>query len=154
MNEDQDDEREVFVGLDFDPFLENKKPKPVDVGGRPRLDIDLSKEEYMKPLKELCKIQCTVQECADFFDVSIDTLQRRLKDIDYEGFAAFFKIHSSPGKRSLRRLQWHSANKGNVTMQIWLGKNMLGQTDKVESWNSENEKFDDDDSLKIDNDPA
>jgi len=29
----------------------------------------------------------------------------------------------------LRQLQWQSAEKGNVTMQIFLGKNMLGQMD-------------------------
>lgn len=34
------------------------------------------------------------------------------------------------GKRSLRRMQWKSAKGGNATMQIWLGKQLLGQTDK------------------------
>jgi hypothetical protein len=29
----------------------------------------------------------------------------------------------------LRRMQFESANKGNVTMQIWLGKQYLGQSD-------------------------
>jgi hypothetical protein len=33
----------------------------------------------------------------------------------------------------LRRLQWKLARAGNATMLIWLGKQWLGQTDKVES---------------------
>lgn len=36
------------------------------------------------------------------------------------------------GKASLRRMQFKSAEDGNVTMQIWLGKQMLGQRDKSE----------------------
>jgi hypothetical protein len=34
------------------------------------------------------------------------------------------------GKSSLRRLQWKSALGGNVVMQIWLGKQYLGQRDE------------------------
>ena len=29
-------------------------------------------------------------------------------------------------------MQWRSAEKGSVPMQIWLGKQVLGQTDKQE----------------------
>ena len=36
-------------------------------------------------------------------------------------------------KMRLRQLQWKSAEKGNVTMQIFIGKNMLGQQDKIET---------------------
>ena len=32
-------------------------------------------------------------------------------------------------KLRLRRLQWKSLEKGNVVMQIWLGKQMLGQSE-------------------------
>jgi hypothetical protein len=35
------------------------------------------------------------------------------------------------GRASLRRLQWRSAEH-SVAMQIWLGKQFLGQTDKQE----------------------
>jgi hypothetical protein len=35
----------------------------------------------------------------------------------------------SEGKASLRRLQWQNAAQGNVTMQIWLGKQLLDQND-------------------------
>ena len=32
----------------------------------------------------------------------------------------------------LRQLQWKSAEKGNVSMLIFLGKNILGQQDRLE----------------------
>lgn len=38
-----------------------------------------------------------------------------------------------PRRIKLRDLQWKTAESGNATMQIWLGKQMLGQTDKIES---------------------
>ena len=94
--------------------------------GRPRIEIDYSK------LENLCKIQCTKEECAAVLEISEDTLERRLKEEGYENFAAFFKKHAGQGKSSLRRMQWKSAQNGNVTMQIWLGKNMLGQRDHNE----------------------
>lgn len=34
------------------------------------------------------------------------------------------------GKASLRRMQFKTAESGNATMQIWLGKQYLGQKDK------------------------
>lgn len=142
-----------YISIDFDPHLEQNKPQDVDVGGRPRAELDLTDELFLNPLKDLCKIQSTATECADFFDVSVDTLDRRIKDIGYKGFAEFFKRHCSSGKRSLRRMQMQSANEGNVTMQIFLGKNMLGQRDKTENWDSEGESFEDDASLTPDPDP-
>lgn len=36
------------------------------------------------------------------------------------------------GRASLRRMQFKNAQAGNVTMQIWLGKQYLGQKDKQE----------------------
>jgi hypothetical protein len=36
-------------------------------------------------------------------------------------------------KQSLRRWQIQSAQKGNIAMLIWLGKQYLDQSDKIES---------------------
>ena len=36
------------------------------------------------------------------------------------------------GKIRLRQLQWRAAEKGNVSMLIWLGKQVLDQTDRQE----------------------
>ena len=100
--------------------------------GRPRIPID--KKEFEK----LCELQCTSIEIAGFFDCSDDTINNWCKENyqDENGnpmtFSDVFKIKSAGGKISLRRQQWKSARNGNVPMQIFLGKNWLGQTDKAE----------------------
>lgn len=93
---------------------------------RPRVEID------MDLLRELVKIQCTAEECAGVLGASEDTIDRRLKEEGFGGFADFYKKHSDEGKASLRRAQWKAAQDGNPTMLVWLGKQMLGQRDKQE----------------------
>ena len=93
-------------------------------GGRPRVEIDIDQ------LRNMVRIQCTAEECAGVFECSVDTLDRRLKEEGYGGFADFYKKHSDEGKASLRRAQWKAAQDGNPTMLVWLGKQMLGQRDK------------------------
>jgi hypothetical protein len=73
---------------------------------------------------ELASIGCTIQEIAQVTKVSIDTIKRRFH-ADYEyGMASM--------RQSLRRKQYQKAMEGNVGMLVWLGKNYLGQADKVE----------------------
>jgi hypothetical protein len=36
------------------------------------------------------------------------------------------------GKASLRRMQWQAAQSGSIPMMIFLGKNLLGQRNKIE----------------------
>ena len=94
--------------------------------GRPTAKIDKNQFEA------LCAVQCTLEEISAFFGVSFDTIERWCKREYKENFADVFKKASTAGKMSLRRLQWKSARDGNITMQIFLGKQWLGQTDKVE----------------------
>lgn len=95
--------------------------------GRPRKDFDIEQFE------ELCRIQCTEIEIAAVMKISVDTLERRVKEIYDSNFAEVFAEKREGGKTSLRRAQWKSAIEGNNTaMQIFLGKNMLGQADKQE----------------------
>ena len=91
-----------------------EKPKR----GRPKKFVDLELVE------KLAHIQCTYGEIASTLGVSVDTLQRN-KD-----FAVVYKRGAEGGRKSLRRMQFESANKGNVVMQIWLGKQYLGQSDQ------------------------
>lgn len=74
---------------------------------------------------KLASIHCTTAEIAAVLGCSSDTLERR--------FAAAIKKGRETGKASLRRLQWQTAQAGNAGMQIWLGKQLLGQRDKIES---------------------
>lgn len=92
---------------------------------RPRIEID---EENFK---KLCALQCTLTEIASFFNCSEDTIENWCKRNFKKGFSECFKKYSASGKMSLRRWQFKMAEH-NVSMAIFLGKNWLGQTDKVE----------------------
>jgi len=84
-----------------------------------RPKIEINEDEVF----ELAKIQCTNDEIAAVFGVSEVTIRNRFSAIVAKGREA--------GKKSLRRAQWEKAVKdGNVVMQIWLGKQYLGQRDK------------------------
>lgn len=89
--------------------------------GRPKFQIDYDL------VNKLAHIQCTQEEIASIVGCDVRTLQRD------EEFCRIYKTASETGKSSLRRLQWKSAEKGNVTMQIWLGKQYLGQKDVIEN---------------------
>lgn len=93
--------------------------------GRPPIKID------EKMFENLCAIQCTEEEIAGVFSCSIETINRWCKENYGETFVEVYKKHSQYGKASLRRMQFKLAEK-NPGMAIFLGKNWLGQTDKVE----------------------
>ena len=92
--------------------------------GRPRKEID------QKTFEGLCEIQCTLTEIASVFRVSVDTIERWCKRTYEETFAESYKKFMETGKTSLRRLQWRHAQT-NPAMAIFLGKNYLGQSDKL-----------------------
>ena len=102
----------------------------------PRPKIVWTDVEFQR-VKNLCAIQCTGEEIAAVMGVDYDTMNRLLKEKYNITFSEFFKIYSKDGLASLRRNQWKAADKGNVTMLIWLGKQYLNQTDKVENTNME-----------------
>lgn len=86
-------------------------------------------------LINMIRIQCTAEEISGALGMCEDTLNTRIKEREIEGvknFSDLYKKHSHEGKASLRREQWKAAQSGNVSMLIWLGKQMLGQKDKQE----------------------
>jgi len=94
-------------------------------GGRPRKTIDWG------TFDKLCAFQCTGEEIAAWFGIDYDTLNNICKREMGAGFTECFEQKRSLGKVSLRRAQFQNAMGGNPTMQIWLGKNWLGQTDQL-----------------------
>lgn len=88
----------------------------------------IKKEEFEK----LCSLQCTYNEICDWFDIDDKTLNEWCRSTYGTTFSEVFKIKRGKGQISLRRTQWKLAEK-NPTMAIWLGKQYLGQTDKVEA---------------------
>ena len=84
-----------------------------------------------KQFENLCGLQCTLLEICDFFDVEDDTLNSWCKKTYGTTFSEVFKQKRGKGQISLRRMQWKLAEK-NPTMAIFLGKQYLGQKDKIE----------------------
>jgi hypothetical protein len=80
----------------------------------------------------LCNIQCTELEICSVLRVSDKTLNSWCTRTYGVGFSEAYKIHSANGKRSLRRAQFDAALNGNPALLIWLGKQYLKQSDKVE----------------------
>lgn len=93
---------------------------------RPRKEID------QKNFENLCGLQCTKEEICSFFDVTDKTLERWCKRTYKAGFSEVFRQKRGKGKISLRRSQFRLAEK-NANMAIWLGKQYLGQVDKIET---------------------
>ena len=92
--------------------------------GRPRIQFDLAGVERLSVL------HCTQSEIAAFFGVSLATVESRLAT-DPEMLAAWERGRAT-GAISLRRKQSQMADAGNITMLIWLGKQILKQRDKIE----------------------
>ena len=100
--------------------------------GRPKKEIDKNAFE------KLCGLHCTKEEICAFFNVTDKTLDRWCKREYKENFSVVFKQKQDYGKISLRRSQWRMAET-NPTMAIWLGKQLLGQTDHPQQDNTNNE---------------
>ena len=75
-------------------------------------------------LSKLAKLGCTNKEMGDFFGCSADLLEKSYSEFLIKGRAE--------QKMRLRQLQWKACESGNVSMLIFLGKNMLGQQDRIE----------------------
>ena len=103
--------------------------------GRPKLLIDWDE------LDRLCDMQCTLFEISNWFKCSEDTIERRCKEEKRLTFADYFKKMSAGGKISLRRAQFKAATGGSVAMLIWLGKQYLGQKDKIEKTADDHDAF-------------
>ena len=87
-------------------------------GGRPLLDVDT------KVIEAMAHAGSPNVEIAEYLSISVDTLTGRFSEI--------LGKRRAGRKSRLRQLQMRSAEDGNVVMQIWLGKQELGQRDKAE----------------------
>ncbi len=94
--------------------------------GRPK-SLEVT-QKTLKQVHSLATIQCTKKEAAAVMGVAENTFNGFLKDNPLADAAWRDGLEAGPA--SLRRMQWKSAQAGNVTMLVFLGKQMLGQTDK------------------------
>ena len=96
--------------------------------GRPETPID------WKQVENLLMAGCLGTEVAASIGISEDTLYRRVvKELKYESFTAYSAEFKQKGDSLLKAKQFESAIKDkNIPMQIWLGKQRLGQKDKTD----------------------
>jgi len=95
-----------------------------------KYDIDTAQVE------KLAGYGCTNIEIASFYGCDESLIRK--------SYSEYLTKGREKGKIRLRQMQWTSAGNGNVAMLIWLGKQLLGQTDKTEiEWehNIEEVKF-------------
>lgn len=100
--------------------------------GRPTKEIDQTEFE------KLCFLQCTRDEICGWFDIAEKTLYSWVKRTYHEDFSTVFDKKRSGGKISLRRAQFHLAEK-NAAMAIWLGKQYLGQREQIDIGTDDND---------------
>ena len=77
-----------------------------------------------KEVQKLAEYGCSQREIADFFGCDESLISK-----SYSSFITKVKAFL---KKKLRKAQIDLALKGNATMLVWLGKQMLGQTEKQE----------------------
>ena len=92
--------------------------------GQPKKVLD------QEAFEGLCEIQCTVAEISHVLKTPFDTIDGWCKRTYGEGFGEVRERLRSGGKASLRRIQFRLAE-NNASMAIFLGKNILDQTDQV-----------------------
>jgi len=79
----------------------------------------------------LAKLHCTYKEMSDFFGINVETLKYNFSDLIAKGRAET--------KQALRKAQIKLALNGNATMLVWLGKNMLSQSENGDTTSDENQ---------------
>lgn len=99
-------------------------PKPKELVTAEYQGIPVGRDKKVidpEEVEKLAGIGCKDSEIADWFGIKQDTLRYNFADQLTKG-----REHL---KQSLRRAQLSLALGGNAVMLIWLGKNILGQTD-------------------------
>ena len=95
------------------------------------------KEINWKQVETLCSIQATQEEISAVLEIHLDNLCLAAKREYGLTFADLFNKWRQGGKCSLRRAQWKKALEGHPTMLIWMGKQVLGQKDQIETFAAE-----------------
>lgn len=87
----------------------------------------ISGEKDWAKFDELCVLACTLKEIASVFRCDVNTVEDAVMREKGCKFSEYWRQRADEGNISLRRAQLRAAIDGNVTMQIWLGKQKLRQ---------------------------
>lgn len=116
------------------PKIQNPPPPPDkrDGPGRPPSEIDWKKvDQYLQA-------QCNGASIARLIGIHPDTLYTKVVEryaelYNITDFSAYAKLKRTEGLELLKAKQFDMMMGGNTTMAIWLGKQLLGQKDQVET---------------------
>lgn len=134
----KDDEQSVLIELKYRMEREIEEQelevaeyfKKIDAEfrsvGRPKSVFNWREMEY------LCSIGCTLEEIAGFFQLASSTVMEKVKEEYGLTFNQYYERHSQGIKVALRRRQLRAAMDGDTQMLKFLGKNILGQKEKVD----------------------
>ena len=117
-----DSEFSFFCDETLDTFQPAACFDKIKTRGRPKLKLNAI---GMKVVEALAMVGCTHDEIAACLYTTKDTLY---SEHNNEAFSTAYKNGREIGKISLRRTQFKLAQE-SATMAIWLGKNLLGQSD-------------------------
>lgn len=102
--------------------------------GKPKTPIDVVE------LENLAKLHATQADMAAHFGLTKRAIEYRVADVETMypvdngteelTFKEIIERGNARGRVSLRQSQFKLAIDGNATMQIWLGKQLLGQSDE------------------------
>lgn len=94
--------------------------------GRPKIELDLHQ------LKSLMRLTPSLKDTAEFFDVSEDKIEDTIKENWGLTFPEFRDKNAVQSRLGIKRKMMEKALAGDNTMLIWLSKNLLGMSDRVE----------------------
>lgn len=101
--------------------------------GRPKILLEEINVSGWELLDSLIIWSAHAEYIAEQLNISCDTLEKRIK----ENYGCTFTEYRDKKKEklriNLRKKQYDVAMDGNPAMLIWMGKNELSQSDKVES---------------------
>src|SRR5271170_8447912 len=96
-----------------------------NLGGRPKAKMTVEEVE------NLSRLNCTMDELAAYFGVDVRTVQLRAQK--EPKFREAIEHGQAIGRLSIRRHQIRLLEQGNPAISIWLGKQLLGQRDRLEA---------------------
>ncbi len=94
--------------------------------GRKKISIDWELVDNM------LSYHCTGTEVAAIIGMHPNTLYRVCEEVHNISFSDYSTQKKANGKQLLRQKQFDVAMSGDKTMLVWLGKQYLGQADKME----------------------
>lgn len=108
------------IGMDDNHY----RVKNIKYGERTVTGRVIGRNKSVIPEEEVAQLSqyhCTNKEMADFYNVPLQTFMDNFRDI--------IDKNRIVTKQRLRKTQLDLALKGDKTMLIWLGRNILGQTE-------------------------